>query len=842
MKIIENRRQYSLRWHSCKILFMLKTQTPVLRLSPWLVIFMAIYFHALPISADLAESDVIKIGVLAKRGTHRAMQQWGQLANYLSTTLAGNRFVVVPLGFEEITQSVKKGDVDFILVNPYLYVLLEAKYGATAIATMRNRRMGKGYSVFGGVIFTRADRADIRDLSDLHDKTFMAVNPDSLGGYQMARLELKHHGIDIDKDMVIFGQTHDEVVYSVYMGEADAGTVRTDTLERMAKEGRIHLDDFRILHERKTEPEYDFPFVHSTKLYPEWPFAKTKHVPDELARRVTTALLDLPGDHPAAHSAMITGWTLPSNYQSVRKLLLELRIGPYSDPVMVLDFTDFLRAQVPVISATLAGLILLLFSTSYVIWLNKKLKNANDSLVNEIRTRKQLESALANEVSLLDKRVQERTREVERLRLYDPLTSLPNRLMLYDRVDHLLYIARKDNITISLLLIDINNFTEINNTLGHYHGDMLLIEIADRLRNKCEKADAICRFSGDQFAILLSAASLDRDISHIIVELLNVFAQPFRIEDAQIKLSISIGIAQFPHHGEDTDTLLRHAEIAMHVASRNQSEFAFYDPGYDEHSKRRLVMVSELEKAIRHDDLVLLYQPQLDVASGNLVGLEALVRWKHSEFGLLFPSQFIPVAEQTGLIRPLTQWVINAALRQCSAWNKQKLYPRVSVNLSTWNLHDGTIVKQIQELLDAWDVPPGCLEIEITESSMMLDRERARKVLSSLRNMGISISVDDFGTGYSSLSHLKQLPIDSLKIDQSFIHDFPDNMVSVAITRAIIQLSHSLSLKVVAEGVETKAMLDLLSELGCDIVQGFYFGKPMSPEEIFAKWLSADIS
>ena len=794
---------------------------------------------------NTADAREIKIGVLAKRDSQKTLLRWSPLADYLSQSVKNNHFTIVPLGFNDIQQAVSDQQIDFVLTNPYMYIILEAKYGVSSIATLKNRYKNRGYDVFGSVIFSRSDRSDLNSIKDIRGKRLMAVDEQSLGGYQITRLEMKQHGIELDKDLtaVQFGKTHDAVVYAVRDGKVDAGTVSTGILERMADEGLIQQEEFRVLpplntakHKHKHNTDA-FSLAHSTALYPEWPFAKIAKIPEQLARKVALALLHLSADHPAAQSASITGWTVPQNYHSIHHLMQQLRVGIHAKPVIQLNFMDLLREQWLTISAVLVLLMLLTSSIIYAVRSNRNLRMVHKRLENEICIRQQAELKLVNQRDQLDIQVRDGTREIEYLRLNDALTSLPNRLLLTDRIDRMISSRRSDKSKLAVIIMDTDSFREVNDSLGHHHGDLLLQQIAQRLLDTCQMADTISRFSGDQFAILLNLSDLDQQLDDAIEHIIATFDQPFAIEELQIHLSVSLGIACYPQHGKDTDTLLRQAEVAMYMAKNKRKAYVYYDPEQDPFSKQRLVMSSQLKKAICENQLVLFYQPKVDAQTGQLVGLEALVRWLHPELGIIPPDQFIPLAEQSGLIQALTQWVLNAALRQSYLWKKSGRHIPVAVNLSALNLLNNKLAQQIRDLLDAWGLEPSCLELEVTETSMMVERQHAIKLLGDFHDMGISISIDDFGTGYSSLSYLQQLPVDVLKIDRSFIKHLSASPANDAITHAIIQLAHSMSLKVVAEGVETEQTLKYLQKINCDIVQGYYIDKPLTADEIQNKWL-----
>jgi diguanylate cyclase (GGDEF)-like protein len=445
--------------------------------------------------------------------------------------------------------------------------------------------------------------------------------------------------------------------------------------------------------------------------------------------------------------------------------------------------------------------------------------------VRDITARKRAEAALAHQA------------------LHDALTDLPNRVLLHDRLQHAIRSAQREgnNASVALLVMDLDRFKEVNDTFGHHIGDLLLQQLGERLGSVLRSSDTIARLGGDEFAILLPSATFE-DARQIAQRLLALLEQPFTLGGLQLEIDASIGMALSPDHGTDADTLLRRADVAMYVAKRDGSNpgYALYTADQDQHSPMRLALVAELRRAIEQDELSLYFQPKVRVASGKVTCAEALVRWQHPQHGLLSPDLFVPIAEQTGLIRPLSRWVLNAALRQVNRWRRDGLDLAVAVNLSMRNLHDPEIVDMIRKLLARWGVPAACLTIEITESSLMADAARALEVLEHLQAMGVAVSIDDFGTGYSSLAYLKRLPVNELKIDKSFVAHMASDDNDLAIVRSTVGLAHDLGLSVVAEGVEDQDTWDLLVDVGCDVAQGYFISRPLPPL-VLGEWLdSAD--
>jgi diguanylate cyclase (GGDEF)-like protein len=421
---------------------------------------------------------------------------------------------------------------------------------------------------------------------------------------------------------------------------------------------------------------------------------------------------------------------------------------------------------------------------------------------------------------------------------HDILTSLPNRSLLFERLETELQNAREHAEPLALFVMDLDQFKEVNDTLGHHVGDRLLQEVGRRLVSVLRRSDTVSRLGGDEFAILLPGADFQH--SKIVCrKILAALDRPIKVENLCLRAGISIGVVQCPDQGQDANLLMRYADIAMYEAKRKHRGFAFYTPGNDEHSISRLGLSGELRDAISDNQLMLEYQPMVDFKSGRIFCAEALVRWQHPQYGLIPPEEFIPSAEQTGVIRPLTLWVIDQALGQAKRWSRIGLDLRISINLSVRSLQDRQLPGQVQQLVDRHRINPDRVILEITESAIMSDPLTARRVMRRLSNMGFQLSIDDFGTGYSSLAYLKQLPVDEIKIDKSFVTRMDQDENDAVIVRATIDLAHNLGLKVVAEGVESTDVWDLLEMLGCDTAQGYLIRRPLDPAEL-TDWIRSE--
>ncbi|WP_084645689.1 bifunctional diguanylate cyclase/phosphodiesterase [Marinimicrobium agarilyticum] len=430
------------------------------------------------------------------------------------------------------------------------------------------------------------------------------------------------------------------------------------------------------------------------------------------------------------------------------------------------------------------------------------------------------------------KRYEER---LEHQATHDALTKLPNRSGLYREVSAWLEDPRDRQA--ALLLIDLDRFKEINDTLGHQVGDKLLSQIGPRLQSELtELPGLIARLGGDEFAIFLPDIRHHRQALIFGHRVLDALRNEFDLEGYAIEISASIGIALAPEQARDVSTLMRYADIAMYCAKAEMMGVALYEAEKDPHSPKRLSLMNELGRAIRDDQLCLHFQPKIELASRRCYGLEALLRWQHPTMGMISPGEFIPIAEATNLVHPMTVWVLENSIRACCSWHEAGVPLSVAVNLSARNLMDDTLPRQVETLLSRYRLPHWALELEITESSIMTDPRRAMTTLERLHELGVSLSIDDFGTGYSSLAYLKRLPVQTLKIDFSFVRQMLDDEQDEIIVNSTIHLAHNLGLNVVAEGVESEALLLRLQEMGCDLAQGFHIGRPMPAAEL-AKWL-----
>jgi len=444
--------------------------------------------------------------------------------------------------------------------------------------------------------------------------------------------------------------------------------------------------------------------------------------------------------------------------------------------------------------------------------------------------------ALAAGFNRMREGIAAREEKIVQLAYRDPLTGLPNRALFGDRLQQSIAVSRRVKRPLTILVMDLDRFKYVNDTLSHRVGDLLLQEVGTRLRATLRTSDTVARLGGDEFAILLPTAGPEAG-KRVARNILDALEVPMVIEGQTVDIRASIGIASSPEHGDDAGTIMRRADVAMYFAKRGVGGFAIYDAAYEEDKQGSLSLLGELRHAVEHDELVLHYQPKVDLAAGGVAYVEALVRWQHPQRGFVAPSDFIPFAEQTGHITAITAWVLEAAIRQCSLWLAEGRPLGIAINISMRDLLNPGLPSTLSSLMRTYDVAPQWIALEITESAIMEEPIRALEVFSGINNTGVRLSLDDFGIGQSSLAYLKRFPVAELKIDKSFVMAMSDDKDDAAIVRSAIELGHNMGLRVVAEGVEDGDSLELLQSMGCDLAQGYFISRPL-PADKLEKWLS----
>jgi diguanylate cyclase (GGDEF)-like protein/PAS domain S-box-containing protein len=458
-----------------------------------------------------------------------------------------------------------------------------------------------------------------------------------------------------------------------------------------------------------------------------------------------------------------------------------------------------------------------------------RVKNVDGEIINHL--------AIFSDISER-KIAQER---IQQLAHYDVLTGLPNRVLFSDRLEQAIISAQRNHTKIALLFLDIDRFKQINDTLGHGAGDLLLQNVGQRLLSCVREQDTVSRQGGDEFIVVLSDAGIE-GAELVAQKILQSIIQPYSIEEHDLRITASIGIAVYPDHAQDSENLIRYADVAMYQAKENgRNCYLSFHPDMNESSYERLKLENALRGALERDELRVYYQAQVNLQDGSIIGCEALVRWLHPELGMIYPDKFIPLAEETGLIVSINHWVLEQAIKQCRAWHDAGFKAlTMSVNLSAMQFRQHNLLQQVRDLLNKYDVPAGVLDLELTEGILMQGVERTLATLHELSAMGVILSLDDFGTGYSSLSYLKRFPIQQLKIDQSFVRDVISDASDATMVRTIILMAHSLKLDVIAEGVETQEQAAFLMQCGCERAQGYHFSPPVTAQD-FEKLLQLGV-
>lgn len=887
-----------------------------------------ILFVQLTLPNLIQASEKITIGILAFRPISQVEAQWNPLADYLNSKVLGYQFIIKALNYTELEHSVENNSIDFILTNSSHFVQLAHKTALSSpLATIINLKNEQPIRSFAGTIIVDYDNPDIQILSDLVGKKIATPSIKSFGGYKMQAYELFKAGIRVPEEIEIIetSMPHDKAVFSVINGQVDAAFVRSGLIESLEKQGMIKHNQVRVL---KPNFDSDFPFLTSTRLYPEWPFTAMPHVEEDLAGRVTGALLTLPHNSDITKAINIYGFRIPADYEPIRQVLRTLKVYPF-DEVPEITFYDLWNQRPGEIIGLVIMLSIILILAIMILAFNRRLKDSYDELTENheslriaavafdtqeaifitdhsekiVRVNKSFtritgysaEEAIGQTPSILrsgkhDKNFykelwlelkthdywqgevwnkrksgdifpvgqtitaikndqgfvthylstfdditafKKNEEHIHKLAFYDPLTGLANRRLLNDRLQQARAHSTRNKDYFALLFIDLDHFKTLNDTLGHDIGDSLLIQVGERLSDSIRECDTVSRTGGDEFIILLEelGPSSNEGAQHaklIADKLLEHLAIPYTLKGHEHPITASIGISLYTDHNETIDEMMVRSDLAMyHAKSSGRNTVRFFEPSMQEAIQKRSLLESDLRTAILNNEFILYYQPKVNVTE-DIIGYEVLIRWRHPKRGLLQPLEFIQVAEECGLIIEIGTWVIRQACLQLSLWaqSEKTQHLSIAVNISEQQVSHDNFVQTTFEAIDDFGCPPQKIEFEITESILMKNMIEAISKINQLKARGISFAIDDFGTGYSSLNYLKQLPIDWLKIDQSFVKDMLNDANDEAIVRAIVALSKTLGLRLIAEGVENKHQQKYLTDLGCPILQGSLFGKP----------------
>jgi diguanylate cyclase (GGDEF)-like protein/PAS domain S-box-containing protein len=888
--------------------------------------------------------EEVKIGIAAYRPKQMVQAQWAPLATALNKAMPGYSFAIEVYDFAELHAAVATRQIDFVLTNPSDYLLMAHRSGLSApLVTLSNIEQGKPVTAFGGAIFIRADRTDIRRLEDLRGKSVATATIESYAGYQMQASELARTGLSMTRDirLVTTGMPQDNVVDAVLAQRADAGFVRSGLLERLAREGKLDITKIAIINQQNLP---GFPMQVSTRLYPEWPLSALPQTDRDLKRKISAFLLTLHENSTLAHALQIHGFDVPSDYSSVEELMRELHLPPF-DVAPVFTVSDvWSRYRWAIVAALLSFALILLLGFNLLI-VNRRLESekivvhrktnqlkeneelyrrlaedmplfiatylpdgtltyVNEALSNSIgMTSAQLigknffEVLYADDNEIVRARLKSLTpeqaleshqqryqrpgesdvchqwtnraffdaagratsfqavgeditarkqaeEEIRQLAFYDALTGLPNRRLLMDKLRAALSVSARSNHFGALLFLDMDRFKTLNDTLGHDYGDLLLVEVAKRIQSCLREVDTVARLGGDEFVILLEevdahAEEASRKVALIAEKIRASLTVPYHLNGNEQHSSPSIGVCLYRGNEKSVDTLLKHADMAMYqVKDAGRNAVRFFDPAMQLAVETRAALEADLRHAVPGLQLQLHYQIQVD-SEHHTIGAEALVRWTHPIRGMVPPMQFIPIAEESSLILDIGGWVLDTACRQLGVWSQsaQTRHMTLAVNVSAQQFKQHDFVEQIATVLRIHEIEAPRLKLELTESVVLKDMTDVITKMHALKALGVSLSMDDFGTGYSSLSYLKQLPLDQIKIDQSFVRDIATDPNDAVMVQTIIDLAKNFRLNVIAEGVETQAQLDFLKQNGCMAYQGYLFSKPV-PIEALEKLLA----
>ncbi len=876
-----------------------------------------------------AEHEAIRIGVLAYRGADHAMQEWQGHAEYLAAKLPGQQFRIVPLGFDALGNAVRDHTIELLITNTGHYTELEATGEVSRIATRLVAGPHGPLNHFAGVAIARADRNDIRHYRDLAGKRLLIPDRSGLGGWQAQVREALAQRVDIEHESATIIETGnvEKVIAGILAGDADVGFLRSDVIESMISSGKLREGQLKVIDQKET-PGY--PYLHSTRLYPEWPFARVGDFPEDTAKAILIALLAMQPDDPAARQAHIHGWTLPQNYQPVLDLFREARFGPYAN--QEITWSDVMAEHgSAMLAVAVAALSILGIALGSVVRSNRLLHDndarlrlaagvfehaeegilitdakgqileANQSICQitgyqreemigetprmfrsdrqdqqfyanlwkvllaqgswrgEIWNQRRDGSVYAQRTSISSIRDKDgsithfiglvsdvteikRNQELlEKLAYYDALTGLPNRLLLSDRLTQGIAQANRRGDLLAVCYLDLDNFKPINDRWGHKAGDRLLVEVARRLTQCLRQHDTVSRLGGDEFVILLCELPSYAECELALKRLADALDAPFTIETEQVRISASFGVTLYPTDSTDADTLLRHADQAMYAAKQaGRHRFQLFHQQSEETANQYRDQLRTLRAALENREFVLHYQPKADMRAGRIIGAEALLRWQHPEKGLLYPDSFLSLFDRTGLHMELGEYVIDMALAQMSTWSDSHPTLAVSVNIDALHLQRTDFSRRLERILARYpQVAPNLLELEIVETAALQDLSQVSERIGECRQLGVHFAIDDFGTGYSSLSYLKQLPMQTLKIDRSFVHDMLEDPDDLAIVDGVVGLASAFRRRVIAEGVETVAHGSLLLHLGCELGQGFGIARPMPADELpewIARW------
>ncbi len=768
------------------------------------------------------QSTLITIGVLDNSSAKEAETTWRPLSQYLNRKFKGNEgyhFKIKSYSPQTISKALSSKQVDFILLDPGAFQPLQKQHDLTGVATLEKPSLSKNLSTpsappvssLASVIFIHGGWNEIDLLTSLKGESVIAESSDNFE-LMISWETFKSQGVNPYKDLGqlrFIGKNPYKVADAVKKGESFAGILSTDSYYQLMKEGRFKKADFRVLNLQKAHPS--LPKAYSTNVYPQGSFSGANHLSKAFLKEVSLALMTMPEESAEARALGIAGWGPHQDYTSAGQLVDRFNDAQNWSFQKALIKDGLQNYQVVWgFSAGLLGLML------YFI---------NDGF----RAKQALQNIQLDQTSL--------GKKLEFQAFNDPLTGLPNRRLMQDRLLQTIKHSSRDKKSFCVIMADLDHFKEVNDTLGHDAGDQLIKTVAMRLQETLRESDTICRIGGDEFAFICHDLAGDFALPLIANRLIGVLEEPVVVSGTACTVGVSLGIALYPNHGQDPEILMRKADIAMYKAKEKRNCFALYDQATDTRSRELFVLQNDIRTAILKDQFVVYFQPIINVADKTIIGVETLVRWIHPRKGMIMPDDFIPLARKTGQIKALTQLVLKKAIATGGKWIQEHDLPiQISVNITSDDLEDIHFPEQVLTLLEQYHYPAHYLGLEITEDSLITELEESIEAINQLNAEGVRFYLDDFGTGYSSIAYLKKLPIQSLKIDRSFIQNLDSSENDVVIVKSTIALAKSLGLGVVAEGVESTTILKELNNLGCHLIQGYFICRPLSETEI-TSWL-----
>lgn len=742
------------------------------------------------------------------------MAQLAPLIAALERELPGIDLELAISNQDGVEAMVRGNRADAVLTNPYHYLrLLESDSLSGALATVERGATGGPVSSLGGTVVTLARRDDLASLADLRDRRIAIADRRATGGYVLPLAALESAGVSRDNVRWIESGSERQALDAVLAGEADAAFLRSSLLEAFIERGVVQIGVLQVLNRQQLG---DYPYAVSTRLYPEWPLVIVAGADRDQVTRILGVALQRPDAPRITTPSAIAGLRLPADYGALRSLLRELRLPPY-DAEPAVSFLDLWRSHRLGVSIILGAGVLVL-GMSVVLWRgNRQLRELSRALNMSLRVREAQQG------------------ELERAANYDALTGLPNRTLFLDRLEQAMATCERRQTEIGLVYLDLDNFKPVNDSLGHAAGDELLIQLSDRLRSELRKSDTVARIGGDEFVILLAELASRREGMQLVERILHRVTEPLQLSGGQVEISASAGLAFFgAGQHNDADHLLRQADQAMYRAKEGgRNCYRVLDVQADSELSAFLTSV---ERGLDHGEFCLYYQPLVDMHSAELIGVEALVRWRQGE-QLLMPDSFLPQLAGRPLGAELEAWVLREAVAQLSRWRDQGRALSMHVNITPLDLSQTAFVGRLRDLLAEFEITEG-LCLEILESAAMADAERVNRVMEECADLGVTFALDDFGTGYSSLSHIKDLRTNGVKIDRRFVQAVFHSYDDFSILAAIVAMARAFDRYVVAEGVETPEQGAMLLRLGCRIAQGYGIARPM-PAEALLPWYAA---